>query len=712
MSLAIGKMPPGLRLPSARLAWIVTALLLLLGTATAAYGFWASITSSSNAAAAADTLSPGSKPAVAANGTAVSVTWAGGTTVNGHSATGYAVTRYSADSGGTGIAATGGCAGTVTTLTCTEQNVPGGVWYYTVTPAIALWTGAESPRSTGISSDSAAPIASVSALSPAPNASGWNNTSPVTFTITADDGAGGSGVASISYTVDGGAQQTVGSASATVTVSGDGTHTVSYFATDEVGNAGTAQTKMVQIDTQAPAAPAFTYVPPYVNSSNMSGVNVKGTAEIGASVMLIASDSGGHSVTVPVTAGDGSWTVSLNLTSLSQGTITYTATATDAAGNTGPAATATSIKDTDAPGQAQSVIVPKYVNSATKADVVVTGTAEIGASVTVSANTPGSAGQAYGPSVVSKADGWSLKMDLKDLKDGTVTYTITVTDAAGNTSSGSLGSTSLKDTAAPILGLTSPQYIRTGNYDTYSISGTSDSGQTVYLTFKDAIGATVSATAVGSTWTASGINLSSLKDSDPSNVPSISITATTADEAGNNATASAVVIKDIKVPTVTGVRLFNGGSTRAQQASADSGDTITLSYSEAMDLTKICLGWTGSQLSGTATITDNGNNDTLSFTFSNCTIGTVSLGGNYLSGAAATFGSTGVASSLTWDSTNKALVIKLGNGPNGSSGAGTLLSGVPAGNPGYAPSQTLTDVAGNAIGTVSYTAPDPKSGLG
>ena len=146
-----------LRRPSRRLPWIVTALLLLLGSGTAAYAFWASTTSSSNAAAAADALSPGSKPAVTAAGTALTVTWAGGTTVNGRAATGYTVTRYSAATGGTATPATGGCAGTVTTLTCTEQSAPGGIWYYTVTPKIALWTGAESPRSSGTSNDSHRP---------------------------------------------------------------------------------------------------------------------------------------------------------------------------------------------------------------------------------------------------------------------------------------------------------------------------------------------------------------------------------------------------------------------------------------------------------------------------------------------------------------------------------------------------------------------------
>lgn len=239
-----------------RLPWIAATLTLLLGAGTPAYAFWAATTSSNNAAAAADALLAGSTPTTSATGTTVTVSWPAGSTGNGRAATGYVVSRYSTAIGGTATAATGGCAGTVTTLTCTESNVPGGVWYYTVTPTIALWAGAESPRSTGASIDTTAPTASAS-VSPTPNAAGWNNTSPVTVTITADDGTSGSGVASISYTVDAGAQQTVTGAIASVPVTGQGSHTVSYFATDKAGNAGTAKSQAVKIDTVPPATKAM-----------------------------------------------------------------------------------------------------------------------------------------------------------------------------------------------------------------------------------------------------------------------------------------------------------------------------------------------------------------------------------------------------------------------------------------------------------------------
>ncbi|WP_457945984.1 beta strand repeat-containing protein [Pseudarthrobacter sp. alpha12b] len=684
-------MSPMFLRPARRLPWIVTALLLLLGTGTAAYAFWAATTSSSNAAAAADTLSPGSRPAVAAAGSAMTVSWAGGTTVNGSSATGYTVTRYSAATGGTGTPATGGCAGTVTTLNCTEQNVQGGTWYYTVTPAIALWTGAESPRSSGTSNDSTAPVATVSGLSPTANAAGWNNTSPVTVTITADDGTSGSGVASISYAVDGGAKQMVNAAVATVPVSGDGTHTVSYFATDKVGNAGSAQSQTVKIDTQAPAAPGLT-VPAYVYSGNVAAVPVTGTAEAGATITLTAADAGAaHSVPITVTAsGTGTWSVSLDLGSLNQGTVTYAATATDAAGNTGASGTATSIKDTDAPAPAQSLKVPTYVNLANSSAVPVSGTAEIGATVTVTATSPGSAAAVTG-TATSVGGTWSLNMDLGSLKDGTVTYTATVQDAAGNTSR-AVAISDTKDTAAPVLTITAPMYASTSS----KVTGTTDTGTIVSVTVRDSAlkPVTTQVSPSGTSWSTT-IDISTLSDG------TLTYTATTTDAAGNTGTATAAgtTTKDTVAPTVTGVKLTNGGP---KQNSADKGDTVTIQFAKAMDPAKFCSSAsTATTFNGTATLSDNGTNDILSFSTGDCTgfnIGTVSLGSNYVT-ATATFGpsgnGSGGASTLTLDSTGKTLTIKLGN-----SATGNTLQGVSTAKPSYTPSSNLTDVAGNP-----FTAP-------
>ncbi|MDX6254024.1 MAG: large repetitive protein [Frankiales bacterium] len=75
--------------------------------------------------------------------------------------------------------------------------------------------------------------------------SGWQNAN-VTVTLSATDNL--SGVAATYYTVDGGAQQT----GATVSVSSEGTHTVAYWSVDNAGNTETASTVTVLVDKTAP----------------------------------------------------------------------------------------------------------------------------------------------------------------------------------------------------------------------------------------------------------------------------------------------------------------------------------------------------------------------------------------------------------------------------------------------------------------------------
>ena len=236
-----------------RCAVIVMGVLLLSWGGPAASAFWSSVASNFGAAAA-DTVGQGATPSTSVSGSTVSVAWEAGTTAAGRSVTGYSIARYSAASGGTAIAAGGTCSGTVAGLGCSE-TVPSGTWYYTVTPLLSSWKGAESNR---------------------------------------------------------------GAAAA--------------------------------IDSTPPAAPAIT-APTYVNQANVGNVPVSGTAEAGSTVVLTVTDSGTQSSSQTLTANAaGAWTAApLNLTAFNAGTITYSARATDAAGNTGAAGTATSTKDVITP---------------------------------------------------------------------------------------------------------------------------------------------------------------------------------------------------------------------------------------------------------------------------------------------------------------------------------------------------------------------------
>ncbi|MET4622951.1 hypothetical protein ABIE18_004431 [Arthrobacter sp. 2762] len=233
---------------------IVLGILLVSWGGPAASAFWSSVNSGFGAAKA-DAVAQGALPTTSVSGASVTVTWAASTTAAGRSVTGYSIVRYPSATGGTAVAATGTCAGTVAALSCVDTGVTTGNWYYTVTPKLSQWQGAESTRSA-----------------------------------------------------------------------------------------------VAAVDATPPLAPSVT-APTYVHSGNVSAVPVSGTAEALSSVALTVTGTGALPLTQTVSANSsGNWTATpMNMTAFSPGTINYSAQATDAAGNTGPAGTASSIKDVSSP---------------------------------------------------------------------------------------------------------------------------------------------------------------------------------------------------------------------------------------------------------------------------------------------------------------------------------------------------------------------------
>jgi hypothetical protein len=90
----------------------------------------------------------GSKPAASVSGSDVSLRWAAALLPGGSAVAGYLIRRY--DINGNAVTVLASCAGTITTTTCTEHNVPAGTWTYTDTPLQNNWTGAASPTSTAV----------------------------------------------------------------------------------------------------------------------------------------------------------------------------------------------------------------------------------------------------------------------------------------------------------------------------------------------------------------------------------------------------------------------------------------------------------------------------------------------------------------------------------------------------------------------------------
>jgi hypothetical protein len=184
--------------------------------------------------------------------------------------------------------------------------------------------------------DKTAPVTEATGLQ-ASATSGWRN-SAQTVTLSGADAARGPARAagspvSIHYTIDGGAAQ---SYAAPFAIKGAGSHAVTYWSTDAAGNAEAAHAGYVNIDTGKPTASA------------LADVSVKAgkTATLRCKLADPAPSCGSGSLTITLARSgkvvktlrfsaiklSGTQSFAFKVT-LKKGTYTWTARATDAAGN-------------------------------------------------------------------------------------------------------------------------------------------------------------------------------------------------------------------------------------------------------------------------------------------------------------------------------------------------------------------------------------------
>jgi YVTN family beta-propeller protein len=122
-----------------------------------AWAYWtAGSTTGGNGAAAASSVNQGATPTATVAGANVTVNWAASTLASGQAVSGYTVKRYS---GSTAQTIQTSCNGTITFTTCVENNVPTGIWTYSVTPVLANWVGVESPKSSNVVVGNVPPVA-------------------------------------------------------------------------------------------------------------------------------------------------------------------------------------------------------------------------------------------------------------------------------------------------------------------------------------------------------------------------------------------------------------------------------------------------------------------------------------------------------------------------------------------------------------------------
>jgi hypothetical protein len=205
----------------------------------------------------------------------------------------------------------------------------------TISPTLSEGVGAMYFETAGTPPDTSPPTTSI-ALSPAPNGAGWNNTD-VSVNLSATDPDGVADVATVQYSAAGAqtiAPTVVAGSTASFTLTAEGVTTVTYFAKDKAGNTEAAHTQVVRIDKTPPTVTytgnATTYTIDQTVSITCTAVdppNANGTAGSGLALSTCVNVSG-PAYSFPL------------------GSNTFSASATDVAGNTGSGSTTFTVQVT------------------------------------------------------------------------------------------------------------------------------------------------------------------------------------------------------------------------------------------------------------------------------------------------------------------------------------------------------------------------------
>ncbi len=291
---------------------VLATVVAVLAIPSVAAATWTS-TGNGRAYAKADVAPTGARPTVTVAGRNAAVAWTVAKFADGTSVQGYRVQRYDAT---TGTAATvgAGCAGLVTTLTCTETAVDPGTWRYAVTPIHHNWSGSESPQS--LSTTIAVPSLTLTGSTTLSGVPGTLNGTIASFvtgnTVTWRlDNASSGPIVTGSITPS--PVPASGSASATITIpngTADGTHTLYAIGS---GGASTASATFT-VDT----------LPPVIGSAviQKAAGGAVGAIRPGATYRVYASITDAGSAITSATANVTNITAGTTAAALTAGTWT------------------------------------------------------------------------------------------------------------------------------------------------------------------------------------------------------------------------------------------------------------------------------------------------------------------------------------------------------------------------------------------------------
>ncbi|QGZ65508.1 Ig-like domain-containing protein [Paraburkholderia acidisoli] len=585
--------------------------------------------------------------------------------------------------------------GTVQTVTLSATDIANGYWSTTeplpangsalqVSATLTDAAGNVSqPASAAATLDTTAPAAPTVTITTDGNSDGYLNAAEVGNATTATVHIGLPAGTNVGDTVtldsNGTATQytvtaqdlTNGYVSATVALPANGsTLDETATVTDAAGNASQAANAAALVDTTVPLAPGITITTDANQDGYLNAAEVGGASTAAVQIDLPAGAAAGDTITLVSNGTATQYTVTAqDLTNgylsatvalpASGGTLTESATLTDAAGNVSQAASAAAIVDTTAPLAPTIAITTDtnqdgYLNAAEVGNAT-TATVQVGLPanavagdvLTLTSNTGNV--QTVALTATDIANGYWTTTEALPAEGSTLQVSATVTDAAGNVSQAADAAATVDTTATAAPAVT---IVTDTNQDGYlnaaETGGSPTATVQIDLPAGTNVGDTVTLTSNGTAtqYTVSAQDLTngyvSATVALPATGNTLTETATITDAAGNvSQAASAAAIVDTTAPLAPTIAITtdtnNDGYLNAAEvgnattatvqvglpANAVAGDVLTLTSNTGatqtvtLSATDIANGyWTttealpaeGSALQVSATVTDAAGN--------------------------------------------------------------------------------------------------------
>ncbi|MEI7222047.1 Ig-like domain-containing protein [Pectobacterium carotovorum] len=405
---------------------------------------------------------------------------------------------------------------------------------------------------------------------------------------------------------------------------GDGTHTINVTATDHAGNTGSGSGSFTSVIVGVPVASLDT---PFGDgklslADAQPGATLSGQTGLTSNVGQTVSVSiNGTSLPATVNA-NGSWSLSLDrqtLIDLPDGSVNFTVTVTDSAGNTSTAAATANVLTTTMPVATLDLPFGDGILNTTEIQAIQTltgktGITSAGQEVTITVTNKATLAVTTFTATADGLGGWSRELSLADLAlftEGNYSISVKVTDWVGNSNtSTALDVSSAQTLPAPIIDVVP--------FGLDNILSSAEAASALTFSGRTQIGG--NGQSVKLEIDLNGIRYTATVDSNgnwsvtlpPNALNSLvdgqhTITVTAVDAAGNTGSTPITFTSDLTPPAITLNTPFDDGYLSIVEAGTLLGRTLSGNAGDAVNVT-VTFGGQAlvTQLSGgvwTATLT-------------------------------------------------------------------------------------------------------------